>query len=67
MKNIVIGQLMLLVNIAASIIIYNIVQQFLISEFLEGLLGFVAVIGIGANLFFSIAVQIKGYTKLDVL
>lgn len=58
---------MMVINIATVIVGYHIVQQYLVSDFIEGMLGFVAVSATGTNLFFAIAVQVKGYVEMKII
>tara|TARA_R110000796_G_scaffold104763_1_gene214632 strand:+ start:559 stop:783 length:225 start_codon:yes stop_codon:yes gene_type:complete len=67
MKKIIIGQLMMIINLATIIIGYHIVKQYLVSGFIEGMLGFVAVMATGTNLFYAIAVQTKGYVEMKII
>lgn len=68
MKKVIAGQIMMWSNLIGVVIGYNL---FLLtgiqSEYLSGLLGCLGAVGSGFNLFFSIALQFRGYREDNIM
>ncbi len=67
MKQIIVGQIMLWINILSVVIGYYLMENFNTNEYVKVVVGGIGVIGSGANLIFSIATQVDGYQKLKIL
>ena len=67
MKQIIIGQLMLWLNILSVILGYYLSQLFELPDGIEVLLMIIGVSGSLVNVIFSVIVQVDGYQKIKIL
>lgn len=68
MKYIITGQSMMWLNMASVIIGYLIFRNLGIeSIYVQGVMGAIGAIGSGANMVFSIILQVHGYQELKVI
>lgn len=67
MKQILLGQFMLLANAGILLISYFFLNPLLNTEYIRVLFGFIGACSSAANFVFSIIVQIDGYQKLKIL
>ena len=67
MKNIIIGQLLLWLNVATILIGWYITEQLNIPKGIEILLYIIALGGSISNIVFSVGIQAKAYSELEMI